>query len=215
MKSPIIRIALVILSLGFAVAVGILLIFPMPELPEARSSDQVAHSADPVPWREPEADIRRYFPGADGHREESRILSRERLTLIRRLGRQPLAEEYLAVLHRVLRGKRRVGVVMVRRVAGAGGSIEVVTAVSSAGKVQGLRLQRHREPVEVSRVLEAPAWLGRFTGKTAASDWSSASSVPEPAKSSAAAIVEAVRSNLILLEIAEAKGIPAASDAHH
>jgi hypothetical protein len=139
---------------------------------------------DPVPWREPEADLRRFFPGANAHREDVRILSGERLILIRKLGRQPTGEEHLAVLHRVLKGGQPAGVVMVRR--------------------GGLRLQRHREPGPVADALQE--WLGTFAGKTAHADWA-ALPLPEAAREPARQVVEAVRSALIVLETAEAGGI--------
>lgn len=176
-----------------------------------------ARIPDPVPWREPEADLLRFFPGANAHREEVRILSGERLTLIRRLGRQPTAEEHLAVLHRVLQGRRRLGVVLLRRVRGSGGAVEVVVAVAPDGKLRGIRLQRHREPERVASLLGSE-WLAAFRGRTAASDWSmdrSPLAVPEPARETARQIVEAVRSALIVLEIAEANGIPVGLEKHH
>lgn len=162
--------------------------------------------------------MRRFFPGADAHREEIRILSAERLTLIRRLGRQPTAEEHLAVLHHVFRRGQRAGVVLVRRVRGSGGSIEVVLAVNSGGKICGIRLQRHREPKEVAAVLDSDRWLSAFVGRRADSDWSVEQgplAAAMPAGEPARAIVGAVRSALIVLETAETRGIPAAPPLHH
>jgi hypothetical protein len=193
-------------------------IFRPPELPVVRTPGSPAGLPDPIPWREPEADMRRFFPSANAHREDVRILSGERLTLIRRLGRQPTGEEHLAVLHRVLRGDRRVGTVMVRRVPGTGGSIEVVLAVAPDGRVRGVRLQRQREPGPVAAALQSPEWLSAFVGKTAGSGWSKGQgtpSVPERAREPAGEILQAVRSALIVLEVAEARSIPAAPEAHH
>lgn len=218
MRSLIVRGALLVLLLAIAAAAGILMYFRPPDLPVVRTVGLPARSPDLVPWREPEADLRRFFPGADTHREEARVLSGQRLTLIRRLGRQPTAEEHLAVLHRVLRSGRRVGVVMVRRVRGSGGSIEVMLAVAPNGTLRGIRLQRHREPEPVAQVLESRRWLAAFPGRTAKSAWRVDRGplvVPEPAREPAREIVQAVRSALIVLETAEAKGIPAAPGPHH
>lgn len=212
------RGAFLVLLLGIAVAAGILVVFRPPDLPEVRTPGGPGRMPDPIPWREPEADLRRFFPGANAHREEVRILSGERLTLIRELGRQPTAEEHWVVLHRALRGKRPSGVVMVRRVAGTGGSIEVVLAVGPDGKVRGVRLQRHREPAAIAAALESRKWQSAFVGRTAGSRWNvehGALAVPVPARPPARAIVQAVRSALIVLEIAEARGLLASPEAHH
>jgi len=217
-NSPIVRGALALLALGIAAAAVIPVVFRPPELPVVRLAGSNPGAPDPVPWREPEADLRRFFAGADRHREEVRILSRERETLIRRLGRQPTGEEHLAVLHRVLAGDRPIGTVMVRRVPGTGGSIEVVIAVSPQGKVRGIRLQRQREPAEVAELLESRRWLSAFEGRTAEGGWqvdSGLLEVPEQAREPARAIAEGVRSALIVLEVAEAKGLPAGPEAHH
>jgi hypothetical protein len=211
-RSPLVRGALWVLALGIAAAAAVLLIFRPPDLPVVRIGGPPPTMPDPVPWREPEADLRRFFPGANSHREDVRILSGERLTLIRKLGRQPTGEENLAVLHRVMKGGRPAGVVMLRRIPGSGGSIEVVLAVAPDGRIRGLRFQRHREPEPVAAALLE--WLGTFAGKTAGTDWT-ALPVPEAAREPAGQIVEAVRSALIVLETAEAGGIPAGPQPHH
>ena len=216
MRSPLIRGALAVLLLGIVLAAATLLLSRGPDLPELRTPSVRGPSPDPVSWREPEADLRRFFPGANGHREELRILSHERLTLRRRLGREPLPEEHLAVIHRALRDGSPVGVVMVRRVGGAGGAIEVVVAISPDRTVRGVRLQRQREPAPVAKAVDSPQWLGAFKGRSAESGWSvehGALAVSATAREPAAAIAQAVRSSLVMFETAEGKGIPTGS--HH
>jgi hypothetical protein len=207
-----------LLLVGIAAAAVTMLIFREPQLPEVRTPGGPASAPDPVPWREPAADIRRFFPGANGHREEVRILSGERLELIRRLGRPPTPEEHLATMHRVLSDRGVVGTVQVRRVRGSGGAIEVVVAVAPGGTVRGVRLQRHREPEQVAAVLESPAWLSAFAGRTAESEWSVEKgplAVLGAARQPAREIAEAVRSALIVLKLAETRGLPASPGAHH
>src|ERR1043165_4560528 len=41
------------------------------------------------PWREPEQDLRRFFPEATRYEVETRILSGQRLELMKQLGRAP------------------------------------------------------------------------------------------------------------------------------
>ncbi len=217
MRSPVVRGALLLLAVGIVAAAVLLVVFRPPELPEVRARGQAAGMPDPVPWREPERDRSRFFPGANAHREERRILSGERLTLIRRLGRQPTGEEHLVVFHRVLRGQQPLGVVMVRRVKGSGGSIEVVLAVGTDGRVRAVRVQRHREPAAAAAVLESPVWLGSFAGKDAAGlavEGQGGAVTEGPARDTARAVTTAVRDALIVLELAEQRGLPA-TEGHH
>ena len=85
------------------------------------------------PWREPERDLRRFFPGATGIHEELRILSHLRVTLRHDLGRPLTAEEMLLRPYRVVNGAESLGTVLVRRVKGEFGAIELVLAVLAGG----------------------------------------------------------------------------------
>src|SRR5438034_366077 len=60
-------------------------------------------SAPLCPWREPERDLRRFFPNATGSQEELRILSHLRVALIHDLGRPLTAEEMLLRPYHVVR----------------------------------------------------------------------------------------------------------------
>jgi Na+-translocating ferredoxin:NAD+ oxidoreductase RnfG subunit len=170
------------------------------------------------PWREPESDLRALFPAANRRRTEVRILSGQRLELAKRLGRAPAAEEMALYFHRVYRGDRPLGTVLVRRVKGEYGAIEVVVGVGTDGKVRGVRLQRLREPEPIAEALRSPAWLGSFAGKTVAGAWTLGRDVPDvpaAARPSARAVMEGARSLVILLEVAERRGLPSEEAPHH
>src|SRR5437870_13286554 len=107
------------------------------------------------PWRQPETDLRAFFPGATRHETEIRILSGERLELARRLGRMPAPEEHSLYLHRVYDAQRRLGTVLTRRVKGEYGAIEIVLAANPDGRVRGVRYQRLREPERIASALQS------------------------------------------------------------
>src|SRR5581483_6699073 len=101
------------------------------------------------PWREPEADLKQFFPEADHYETETRILSGRRTELAARLGRQPTGDENALRLYRVCAGSKRVGTILTGRVKGECGAIELVVALEG-DTVRGLRLQRHRETAAVA-----------------------------------------------------------------
>jgi hypothetical protein len=159
-----------------------------------------------VPWRDPDGDLAAFFPGATGYRPETRTLSHLRLQLARDLGRPPGSDDLLLRFYRVQREARSVGVILVRRVKGEYGAIELVLAVTPQGRVRGARLQRLREPGASATALESPAWRAGFAGKTAESPWQvgvDLPPVPAPARRSAQAVAEGARNALLLLRAAE------------
>lgn len=167
------------------------------------------------PWREPDADRRRFFPGSTRHRTDVLVLSGRFAELKQRFGRLPLPEENPLYVHRVYAGKRLMGSVAARRVKGEYGAIEVVLAVGADGRVRGVRLQRQRAPRAIADALSA-CWPGAFNDKTAHSDWRLGGDIPNvsvAARASAAAIIEGVRSLLVLLDVAHAHD--ASSEAQH
>lgn len=169
---------------------------PQLNLPEA---------APLCPWRQPEQDLRLFFPEATGYQTETRVLSGHRLELERRLGRRPNPEEHTLQLEQVLRGEQRIGTVLVRRVKGEHGAIELVVAVNPDQTVRGLRIQRMREPEEVVRALQSPAWMGSLAGKSAPEPWQLGTDVPdlpEVARRSGEAVLDGIRCPLILLAVA-------------
>lgn len=156
------------------------------------------------PWRSPEADLKRFFPSSTEVQDETLILSRWRPIVEKRLGHAPGGADNALRLHRILRDRTPLGVVITRYVRGESGAIELVLAVDKDSKVIGARLQRLREPDEVARALQSPAWLGAFEGKTARSEWRLGRDIPQviaPARPSANAILDGARTALILLEV--------------
>jgi hypothetical protein len=181
----------------------------VPELP-VHSSAKVIEPAPLCPWRNPEADLQRFFPGASDWRTETRILSGRRLELQQLLGRWPAADENSLRIYRVLKDGAVVGSILTRRVKGEHGAIELLLALDTNNVVTGLALQRMREPEEITQALLNPNWLGAFAGKTAAADWQLGRAVPElpgPAAPSGRSIVEGVRSLLILNQLAARDGV--------
>lgn len=174
-------------------------------------------AAPMCPWRNPEGDLQTFFPGASGSRAETRVLSRKRLELTRRLGRAPEPDENALHLFRVQAAGKSPGTIMVRRVKGQYGAIELVIATDPTGAIRGVRLQRQREPEAVSAVLTSPNWLNRFQGQSAEDPWNRNSwiqGLPSQSQASAAAIAEGVRSQLIFLAAAEQVGSPTALPHH-
>ena len=175
-----------------------------PEAPLVVTPRALLEAAPMCPWRQPEADMRAFFPGATGYRTETLILTNHLRELQKRLGRRPTPDENPLYVHRVLQGSQQIGSVLVRRVKGEFGAIEIVLAVKD-GTVAGLRLQRLREPAPIAQALNS-SWLHSFVGKTVGSSWQDAPPVPAAARVSAAAVVEGARSLLILHEVGTQRG---------
>jgi len=203
------------LALGLAVAAGAFgaawrLASGGPEIPaHTAAAHALVEPAPLCPWREPQRDLRQFFPGATGIHEETRILSHLRVALIHDLGRPLTAEEMLLRPFRILKGGKLVGTMLVRRVKGEFGAIELVLAVTPDGRVRGLRLQRQREPEAVAAGLTSPKWLGAFREKTAGSPLQVGKDLPgvsSEASVSAKAVAAGVRSLLVLLRAAELHG---------
>lgn len=185
-----------------------------------------ASSATPLcPWRKSEEDMKVFFPGATHYDTHIAILSERLAQLKARLGRWPRPEENPFYIHDVYADNRLLGRVALQRVKGEFGAIEVVLAVDNFGAVRGLRLQRLREPDVTARVLQSPQWLHSFRGQDQSSVLKLGVDVPDVppvAKKSATAIVEGVRSLLVLLDEASqttaratARATARRQDKHH
>lgn len=161
------------------------------------------------PWREPQQDLETFFRGATQSRSETRVLSSQLLILQKRLGRPPNPEELSLSIQRVLQVDHVMGSIMTRRVKGENGAIEIVVAVNPDQTVHGIRVQRIREPESIARSVQNPIWLGAFEHKDASSRFELGRDIPEvpdAARASAQAIIDGVRSLLILSSIAEGEG---------
>jgi len=176
-----------------------------------------SHLPEPAPlcpWREPDADVGRFFAGANRRETVTLILSGRRLELARDLGRQPAAEENALRLYRIFRDQEPMGSILVRRVRGDHGAIEVVIAVTPQGTVSGVKLQRQREPAGLASTLGSAGFLERFIGRGKEGPWGSHEDfrdLPAAAEPSAKAIAEGIHSLLVLLAVAEHGDAP----AHH
>ena len=169
------------------------------------------------PWREPQRDLPNFFPAATDYKRETRILSGMRPQLQQRLGRIPSAEENALLIHRVTNGSRSLGAVLTRRIKGEHGGIEIVTAVDPNGAVRGVAIQSQREPASIAHEIAATNWLGAFTGKNAKSVLRLGQDLPEvapPARASAQAIADGVRSQLVLLSVSEEAQQPTPNGGH-
>ena len=208
----------VLLALGLTLIVSAAWWVPRAFFPDrvpVRLKSASIESAPMCPWREPEEDLRLMFPGASTYRDETRILSGVRPELAKRLGRLPSAEENALRVHRVYTGENDLGAILVRRVKGEHGAIELVVAVTEEGTVRGLRLQRLREPESIARILQEPGWLASFTGKTATNHFKLEEDVPgvaTEARASAEAVTDGMRSLLVLFEMSNER---LAARTHH
>ncbi len=170
---------------------------------------ETARAPEPAPlcpWREPDADVRQFFADATRHETETRILSGGRVELAASLGRPPGPDELALHIQRIFHDAHPLGAILTRRVKGEFGSIEIVLATEPGGQVRGVRFQRLREPPPIMSALQQPEWLAAFAGKTAASRWRLGDDLPAVAAEaipSAQAVVEGVRSLLILLAAGE------------
>jgi len=168
------------------------------------------------PWREPQRDLQELFPGATNYVTETRILSGLRPQLQQRLGRVPGAEENALLIHRVTSSSGQLGSVLVRRVKGEHGGIEIVTAVDRQGAVNGVLIQSQREPAVIAQAITSKQWLAGFVAKDVNSPMRLGHDlqdlVPE-ARTSAQAIADGIRSQLVLLSFAE-QGLRSPNSGH-
>ena len=185
-----------------------------PEVPvEVRSRPPV--TAPLCPWREPAADLARFFPSATRYETETRILSGLRDDLARKLGRPPTGDENALHVYRVYHEQMLLGNVLTGRAKGEYGALEIVIATTLDGVVRAVRIQRLREPESVATVLQDPKWLASFEGHRAADEFKigkDIGDVPAEARVSAAALIEGVRDLLLLLAVADKAVSPI---AHH
>jgi hypothetical protein len=137
---------------------------------------------------------------------------RDELTL--QLGRRPTGDENALHVYRVYQDQTPLGNVLTARVKAEHGALEVAVATTLDGAVQGVRVQRLREPSPVAVALQDPKWLASFTGHRAGDEFKIGKDIgdisPE-ARVSAMALTQGVRDLLILLAAAD-KAVPV---SHH
>jgi hypothetical protein len=160
------------------------------------------------PWRNPAADVATWFPDATRGDTEVRILSGLRPEMTQRLGRPPTTEENALYVHRMWKASEPVGEVIVRRVKGESGAVELVVGFEPDGRVRGVRFQRSREREEVTAAL-SEFWLSSFRGKRASDRFIPGEDLPvvaDSAQVTARAVADGVRSLTVLRELATGPG---------
>jgi len=166
------------------------------------------------PWRDPQRDLTRLFPAATTYTTETRILSRLMATLDKQLRRPMTVDENPLRIHRAGDGIQTIGSVLVKRVKGEHGGVELVTGIDVQGRVCGVIIQSHREPGPVALIITN--WLPSFVGKTAKAPLLAGDDLPQvapEARRTADAIAEGVRTHLIVLSFADAGLEPV--NTHH
>lgn len=180
--------------------------FSSPDLPPRTNTIGSVDRTPVCPWREPPRDLSALFPGATNYVVDTRILSGRMVPIQRLLGRAMTVDENPLRIFRVQREARCIGSVLVRRVKGEHGGIEIVIGVETNGAVRGVLLQSQREPEPVAQVITNAAFLGSFIGKNAASSFRLGEDLPEvtvEGRPCAQMVAEGVRSQLIVLSFAE------------
>src|SRR5262249_4092677 len=178
----------------------------IPPEPVVVIKRNIPEAAPLCPWREPEADLKVLFPTATRYETETRILSGLRLELAARLGRMPTGDENALRVFHVFHEETPLGTVLLQRVKATSGAIEIVLALNTDSRVSGFLIQRLRESEPVTAVLLDQQWRQSFEGKDANSAWQLGQDipgVPNEARASALAVIEGVKTLLILQAVAD------------
>lgn len=199
--------AIVVLAVGVGAVVIALGLRPRDEtLQTVQSTTTNPEAPAMCPWREPQRDMQAFFPGSDGYQTQTVALSRKRLQIIKRLGPGAALDSNALYINRITKQGETIGAVIVKRAAGEFGGIEIVLAVHQDGHIAGVHIQRHREPPSVAEVIASANWLGSFTGKSADAPFSIGQDipvVPAPARTSASAVVSAIK--MLMIEYDESR----------
>jgi hypothetical protein len=176
----------------------------------------VAEASPVCPWRDPQHDLAVLFPGTTNYWIDSQIVSGVTAPIEKRLGRRLKPDENPLRIYRIDEPVRG-GSVLVTRVKGEHGGIELVIAVETNGAIRRVLIQGHREPESVAQVITNSNFLSSFVGGTASSALRFGEDLPAVAsevRESAQAIADGVRSQLIVLSFAERSPAPGASGIH-
>ena len=188
-----------------AAAVWIWRSIPAHSVVQAHVERAAAGENVPIcPWREPERDLVALFPGATGYSTETRILSAFMTPIQKRIGRPMTIDENPLRIHRVNNGTQTSGAILVKRVKGEYGGVELVIGITPQRQVAGVRIQSQREPDSIVQAITG--WLPALRGNTADSalqPGQDLSNVAPDARATARAIAEGVRSTLIVFSFAE------------
>jgi hypothetical protein len=206
------------LMLVFAV-IAVFLFRAKDSLPKQESAARPGVEVSPVcPWRDPQRDLAALFPSATNYLADARVVSRMTAEIVKRLGRQMTPDENPLRIFRAQADGRTVGAVLLTRVRGEHGGVEVVIGVSTNGDIRDVRIQSHREPEAVAREITSDKFLRAFKGKSFSSRLHLADDLPElsaEARPTAQAIADGVRSQLIVRSFADGFNSPTDAHAHH
>jgi hypothetical protein len=205
----------VLLALLVALCVSALVLAkhrPLETLP-TKGLVVIPEAAPPCPWRNAQADLTNWFPGATGYSISDQILSGKRLELQKRLGRSLLPEENALHIYIIARNTAPLGTVLTRRFKGSGGAMEIALALDPQNTISAFKIQRMREPREIVQALEALNLDEQLQGKSVNDDLRAIDTrnAPPTVKDLAINILEAVRSLLVLNEAAQTNRIA----SHH
>jgi hypothetical protein len=148
---------------------------------------------------------------------EARILSGMMVPIQKRLGRTMTVDENPLRIFRVNHEGRSSGSVLLSRMKGEHGGIELVIGVDQQGAVRGVLIQSQREPGPVAQVITNANFLASFSGRNSSSPLRLGEDLPNvaaEARASAQAIADGVRSQLIVLSFAEKSLEARESDIH-
>ena len=199
------RLAALFVTLVIVAALWISRSTPTPSTVEGESKRFPKGENSPIcPWREPQRDLKTLFPAATQYVTETCILSQFMGAIQKRLSRPMTVDENPLRIYRATDGRRAMGAILVKRVKGEHGAVELVTGIDPQGRVCGVLLQSQREPESVAQTIKN--WLPHFVGRTARSPLSPGDDLPEVASEALAtanAIAEGVRSQLTVFSFAE------------
>jgi hypothetical protein len=157
------------------------------------------------PWRQPQRDLPLLFPPATNYVMDTRVLSGMMLPIQRRLGRAMTVDENPLRIFHIKDQDRWLGDVLLCRVKGEHGGIEIVMGIETNGTVRRVLIQSQREPESVARIITDSNFLRSFVGKDSSSSLRVGDDLPDvvvEARDSAQAIADGVRSQLIVLTFA-------------
>ena len=193
-------------GLAFAAIVFVALRPAKTQLATEPRASTVLESSPICPWREPQRDLAMLFPTATNVALESRIISGVMVPVQKRLGRALNPDENPLRLHRPQGPHGSLGSLLVTRVKGEHGGVELVIGTDTNRAVVGVIVQSLREPHGIARAITNSEWLAAFSRKTAQSalmPGNDLPAMPAAARATAQAIADGVRDKLVVLEFAE------------
>jgi hypothetical protein len=113
-------------------------------------------------WLNPDRDIKAFFPGGESYTTEIRTYTPDQLAAIQQLTGAPLdPDENEFKFYRVKKGAAVQGTVLTHQARGRYGAVQTVVAIGNDGRIIGVYIQRHREPVNLNQA----SFLAQFKGK--------------------------------------------------